>query len=350
MLKREIDCVFFARIDSPELVNQVSFYAEDLTALRTCLDSVVVATRYRDFMRLRPSVIYVWWWSWALPLVLLGRIARVPVIVTGVFNWDPEGATPSSWHRRGPLKRFALSMAARLATLNLFISRYEETAVAEALDLRSDQHAYFPCVVRPPASEKSRVSTELVQGPYLLNIAWSGRGNLTRKCVFEVISAFELVSDSFPELSLVLVGNEGDGFGDLSSRVASSTVAHRIRLMGRVSEDIKDELLMNAACYVSPSLYEGFGVAIAEAAATGTPVITSDVGAVREVLQGNAIFVDGRRPEAVADAIRQVLTGGRRHHMATHARQSVLRFSEERKVRELSGHLLRLGVPTRSGA
>lgn len=58
---------------------------------------------------------------------------------------------------------------------------------------------------------------------------------------------------------------------------------------------------------MSPTLYEGFGIAIAEALAVGCPVITSKNGAVPEVVGRCSLFVDPLSPASIAQAIEYLL-------------------------------------------
>jgi alpha-1,3-rhamnosyl/mannosyltransferase len=67
--------------------------------------------------------------------------------------------------------------------------------------------------------------------------------------------------------------------------------------LGRVDDDELARLYRGARCLVYPSLYEGFGIPVAEALACGTPVVTSRDSAMAEVAQGNGVLVD---PEDVA--------------------------------------------------
>ena len=60
--------------------------------------------------------------------------------------------------------------------------------------------------------------------------------------------------------------------------------------------------------FVFPSLYEGFGLPPLEAMASGTPVVTSNVSSLPEVVGDAALLVDPYDAAAIADAIRRVLT------------------------------------------
>ena len=97
--------------------------------------------------------------------------------------------------------------------------------------------------------------------------------------------------------------------------------------------------------FVFPSLYEGFGLPPLEAMASGTPVITSNVSSLPEVVGDAALLVDPLQPEAIADAMRRVLTddGAARRPAAARPRARAQQFSWERsvrRVREIYGEVL----------
>jgi alpha-1,3-rhamnosyl/mannosyltransferase len=87
-------------------------------------------------------------------------------------------------------------------------------------------------------------------------------------------------------VELRIVGEQG--WGDVEAGVG---------WLGRVDDDELARLYRGARCLVYPSLYEGFGIPVAEALACGTPVVTSRDSAMAEIAQGKAVLVD---PEDVA--------------------------------------------------
>jgi glycosyltransferase involved in cell wall biosynthesis len=66
-------------------------------------------------------------------------------------------------------------------------------------------------------------------------------------------------------------------------------------------------LYQSALALVFPSLYEGFGIPLVEALASGCPIVTSDWGAMKEVCGDAALSVDTRRPEAIAAAVLRLI-------------------------------------------
>jgi glycosyltransferase involved in cell wall biosynthesis len=81
-----------------------------------------------------------------------------------------------------------------------------------------------------------------------------------------------------------------------------------VRFLGFVPDQTLAVLYRLASVFVFPSLYEGFGFPPLEAMASGTPVVTSNVSSLPEVVGDAALLIDPYDPAAIADGIRQVLT------------------------------------------
>jgi len=80
-----------------------------------------------------------------------------------------------------------------------------------------------------------------------------------------------------------------------------------VRRLGRVSDEELARLYRGARCLAYPSLYEGFGIPIVEAMASGTPVVTSRGGATEEVAGGAAVLVDPLEPASIAAGIEEAV-------------------------------------------
>jgi alpha-1,3-rhamnosyl/mannosyltransferase len=77
--------------------------------------------------------------------------------------------------------------------------------------------------------------------------------------------------------------------------------------VGYVSDADRRAILSGAEVLAFPSLYEGFGLPILEGFAANVPVLTSDVGAMREVAGNAAVLVDPNDPVAVARGLDELL-------------------------------------------
>ncbi len=139
-------------------------------------------------------------------------------------------------------------------------------------------------------------------------------GRLERKKnITTLLRAFESfkerrgVGDPF---ELVLAGTPGYGYYEIKKYLEFSDVKESIRTLGFVPEEDLPAILNAATAYVFPSWYEGFGIPNVEAMASGTPLITSDIPAHREVVGDAALLVSAREPDAWAAAMTRIAQDG----------------------------------------
>jgi glycosyltransferase involved in cell wall biosynthesis len=105
---------------------------------------------------------------------------------------------------------------------------------------------------------------------------------------------------------IVLAGADGWGNDELRPRIAELSRQGRVRRVGYVPESFRVSLLGGARIFLYPSLYEGFGWPPLEAMACGTPVVTSNVSALPEVVGDAALVVDPLDVDGLAAAIRRL--------------------------------------------
>ncbi len=106
-----------------------------------------------------------------------------------------------------------------------------------------------------------------------------------------------------------------------------------LRLLGHVSDPLLPGLYAGAAAFALPSAYEGFGLPVLEAMASGTPVVASDAAALPETCGGAAVLVppDG---EAVRDALLALLgDAGERERLRAAGRARAAAFSWDATAR-----------------
>ncbi len=151
--------------------------------------------------------------------------------------------------------------------------------------------------------------------PYLLTVATLE----PRKNLGTLVEAFGLLADD--GLSLVVAG--GAGWGEQPQLDRPGIVR-----LGRVSDAELARLYRGATAVVYPSRFEGFGMPITEAMASGAPVVASAHPSLDEAAGDAAIRADPESPQAIADAIREAIA--RREELRERGLAHAARFSWRR--------------------
>jgi glycosyltransferase involved in cell wall biosynthesis len=107
---------------------------------------------------------------------------------------------------------------------------------------------------------------------------------------------------------LVLPGYRTAYEDELRVRAGELRLGADVRFLGWVEPAELEGLYAAAACFVFPSLLEGFGLPVLEAMVRGAPVACSDIGVLREVAGEAALLFDPESEPAIAAAIERVLT------------------------------------------
>jgi glycosyltransferase involved in cell wall biosynthesis len=182
------------------------------------------------------------------------------------------------WHRLSG--RAGIGHVARAASRVLAVSEFTKREAVELLEVPPERVTVIGNAVDPVFSPDGPA----VEGDYVLAVGTlEPRKNLPRVASAAVRAGVELR----------VVGAEGWGGVEASGA------------LGEVSDEELAALYRGARCLVFPSLYEGFGIPVLEAMASGTPVVTSAGGATEEVAGGAAVLVDPLDAAAIATGIAE---------------------------------------------
>ncbi len=231
-----------------------------------------------------------------------------------------------------------MSSAARRAERVLTVSQASKEDILHYLHIPAEKvevvyNALDARFAAPPDEDAIRRVRErfLLDGPFLLYT-----GNIKpHKNVDRVIEAFSLLrqSSSEADLKLLIIGDEISKYPNLRRLVHRHQLHQHVRFLGFVPDATLSALYRLAAVFVFPSLYEGFGLPTLEAMAAGTPVVTSNVSSLPEVVGDAALLVDPMDPAAIAAAVRRVLhEPALRAELVQRGRERVKAFSWERSV------------------
>ena len=127
-----------------------------------------------------------------------------------------------------------------------------------------------------------------------------------RKNVIKLVQAFRLLKEGGYKGKLVLAGKVGWLAEDTLDVIKNSPDHKDIVMTGYVSESARQSLYAHADVYVLPSLYEGFGVPVLEAMASGCPVVASNNSSLPEVVGKAGLLFNPSDPADIMRAILEV--------------------------------------------
>ena len=132
------------------------------------------------------------------------------------------------------------------------------------------------------------------------------------------------------DASLVCVGARPGSDSKLERRARQLGVGDHIQLAGHVDARVLPALYQGASLFLYPTLYEGFGLPVVEAMASGVPVITSNTSSLKEIARGYAELVNPLEVQEIARAIERCM-GNRDHarQLANRAGERSARFRWE---------------------
>jgi glycosyltransferase involved in cell wall biosynthesis len=198
----------------------------------------------------------------------------------------------------------------------LVLSRYSREQVARLCPEALPRTTVAPAGVdlqrfRPARDEQerraclARFGMPAEGGPLILSV----RRLVPRMGLADLLEACRRIGADGPQWRLAVAG-EGPLADTLQAQARASGLANRVHLLGRVSEDALPDLYRAASVFVLPTrALEGFGMATAEALASGLPIVATRAGASAELLEdleGSALCA-ADDPQALARALNPLL-------------------------------------------
>ena len=241
-----------------------------------------------------------------------------PVVAT-VFDMAHErlpGFFARRWWSSPDPARAKAALCARADAI-VCISQSTRNDLAELIPAAVAKARVIPC----GAPSWEGVAAEPIPGvraPFLL---WVGE----RRGYKNFDRALEAWARAAHGTMLVCVGG-GALDADERARIARLGREHRVLQVACPDGQLR-WAYQNASCLLYLSLYEGFGIPLAEAMTLGCPLVASDIAVFREVAGEVAIYVDPSDVESIAAGLEQVLAVGRTAERSRSLADQVARFS-----------------------
>lgn len=165
-----------------------------------------------------------------------------------------------------------------------------------------------------------------------------------------LLRAFSQIQGTFPDISLTLVGG---AFANTDLRETKAIIGligqlkleNRVSMPGRVTDEELGKLYRAALCLVVPSFYEGFGIPVLDAMASGCPVVLADNSSLSEI-KGPSVPVNADDPGSIASGISTILsqTQRKRDELCSAGYSWVKKFSWRTVAAQTIASYERMGI------
>jgi glycosyltransferase involved in cell wall biosynthesis len=260
-----------------------------------------------------------------------GRFRRVVTIHDVIYRIYPEAHAGIKAKGMGVLVPLAARRSDRVITPSA-TTRDDVVRLLSVPEERVDvvhEGVRHPSV--EPSESPSQLRTRLDLGTRPLVLTLSAKR--PHKNLERLLEALKLIPIERRPL-LLLPGYSTPWESELRRHAIDLGISDDVRFLGWVPAGELEALFAAAACFVFPSLYEGFGLPVLEAMARGVPVACSDIGVLQEVARDAARLFDPESPHAIAESIESLLAGrGESQRLAAAGRARAQRFTWERTAR-----------------
>jgi glycosyltransferase involved in cell wall biosynthesis len=249
-----------------------------------------------------------WATTQSLPLLCKKKVKQILLIYDFVFHYFPE--TVSSF--KCMALKYLMSKMVKRSNKIVCISHGTKDKLHALYSRNAD------AVIYPPLKSSIQYRTPEETAPVLANYGLAHKkyfvtiGTLEpRKNFIQLVDAYlQILKDHIDLFPLIIVGGAGWKNREIVDKIhrAQEHFPDKIKSVGYISDETISHLLSSARYYLCFSLYEGYGMPLAEARHCRTPVICFDQPELREAAENDAIFL----PET---GFGEIL---RRHLLAEH--------------------------------
>jgi glycosyltransferase involved in cell wall biosynthesis len=339
---------FFSHENRAQLQKE-QYSIQDIRILHELGYQVTVATSFNE-IPWGCDLYFSWWASGSILPLIKARHSRKPIIVVAggndsMFYRDSVSGIPQGYLATPWYKKLAARLSLRFGTIVLVVSRF---MVADVRTLGACEPIVVPNsvdtnVFRPSDDHRLHVTTIFNLDD---NVVRLKRGEVFLRSV-------PIVLATYPQQTFAVIGRKGNAFERLFRLASDLGIQGSVDFVGGIENSDVVRWLQRSKVYVQISDTETFGVAIAEAMSSATPVVVSDRGAVPELVGIHGVFVDHNDPQSVAAGIAGLLakTEQERHAAGMEARARIIEHYSYEKRRSAIQRVIEdlLSLETRRG-
>lgn len=270
----------------------------------------------------RHPILWYLWFEWALPMVLRKYKPDVLLSPDGYLSLSSDVPTLLVLHDLafehfpeyvpglvGKYYRHYMPKYAQHAKRIATVSNYTKLDVMQLYGMPPDKidvvYNGIKDVYKPLTTEAQQaVRNQYTNGaPYFVYVgSIHPRKNVDR--LFKAFDDYKAQTNS-PD-KLVIIGAKGWQYGDIMATYNAMQYKADVLFMGHLEAEQVAGLVASARAMAYVSIFEGFGIPIVEAFASGTPVITSNTSSMPEVAGDAALLVDPTSVEQITAAMTQL--------------------------------------------
>jgi len=232
-------------------------------------------------------------------------------IVVTVFDLTP--IKHPTYHTKGMISRYISDFPHLLKNADkvIAISNCTKNDIIEHFDIAEERVQVTPLAANDDYKQISdKHAIDKIKGIYDIDkdyILFVGTLE-PRKNLVNLLKAYSILPDYLKrDYALVLCGKKGWYYEEIFETVRELKLENKVIFTGYVPDEYIPLLMNGAAVFVYPSFYEGFGLPPLEAMACGTPVISTNVSSIPEVVGDAGILVSPTDVEELSDAMLRVL-------------------------------------------
>ncbi len=235
---------------------------------------------------------------------LLGKIFSLLAKLLSLGKFSPNTLDYHTWSAK-----YALKQAKRI----IAVSRFTKQEMLEVYKIQGDKiqviyNGYDPDLYKKITDQKKIVeilNKYDIAFPYIFYV-----GRLEKKKnTAALVNAFAIMKEKYRGIKhkLVLVGSASLGFDEVKYVIEEFDLNNEVVITGWVPESDMPYIYNGASLFVFPSLYEGFGIPLVQAMASGVPVAASDIASIREIAAQAALFFNPKDKVDIAEKMAKVL-------------------------------------------
>ena len=345
----------YSLIGSPEKVAEIGLLPPNFHTV-PLPDRDTTVKGYFDFRailkRLNCDLVHVPHLFWLPRNLPCPYVMTVHDVLEHMYRTRDHSGLRRSLHHH--LTRRVMKGAARLFA----VSKFTKSEIEKLFDIPAGriEVVYNAIDERFLAGHATEADRQLLAERYVVThpfLLYAGRIS-PHKNVVRIIEAFSALkaelekNEKFPDLKLIIIGDELSKHPDLRRTVIRGGVQNDVRFMGFVPIEVLRIFYDAAKIFVFPSLYEGFGLPPLEAMAHGTPVVTSNSSSLPEVVGNAAVLVNPENVFEIMRALHRVLLDqALRDKLKQRGYEQATKFSWEASARQILAVYQDVAAPQR---